>query len=863
MIEFKPAADFIDDDPWPRPAPVGDGSPFAAVAAARAATATGIVLGPVVHQSPRLRPLRSWRFGQSGTAVSLPDCWSRRDPGLADYRGPAAYEREVDVEGPFARVLFGGIDYIGAVSVDGERRVLHEGGFTPVAVDVPAGRSTVRVDVDDPVEPAMLEPDPLLRPKRKVKGVHEEHDSRPGGMAIGSHFDPAIWGVRWGTGGLTDTAWLHEHGRVRIDAVFVTAEPGSLRVNWVLTSVEAVDVELHARVDGAVDGFVVQAALEPGANRVAVRLAVSGETPWTPDEPRVYRLDSAVLVAGEVSDAHSTEFGFRHVAMESFQLRLNGDRVYVRAANYIPGVWPSELSSQTVERDMALARAAGLNSLGLHAGIARHAPRAADHAGVLLYQDFPLQWSYDPDRGPLADDGPTFAEASLWLAAELVYQFYNHPSIVYWCGHNEPAYQLREAFGTVNVPELLGLVETMDACPNEESLDMRRGDLFAQVDPSRAVNAVSGLGATRGDGDNHDYTGSLSGGTATDAGTGSVPFVSEYGAWSANFSAALDVPGATGDWPPPPEAEVDWYVRTHLFSTQVTYAGRPSRYPDFQTWCFAGQLWAGWHAKVVTEKARLAKWSPSAAHRYHFFVDHWGEAGAGMVDKWRTTGPGYRGLAAANRPLVALAPFPRGTRVRPGEAVRLPIVVVNDHLRDLGPVAVRWRLALLDGPDDCWLVGRDDPERPGPLQGELAPPDQCCVLPRAEGTTLLSGQATVDVGPDAIVQADEVVWTADVEGPVALFMDVAGVVGWTSFMVAPDGWRPAPGLVGRSRFRVAGEGELRRRWTGEVVDKTSAPPDQYLLDGRPVDVYDDVDVDDRGVVTAPTLPWPDPLAVTS
>jgi beta-mannosidase len=866
----------LDPDPWPRPAAVGDGSAFAAVSVAVAAPVAGVDVvdaGSVTVPARRLSPLNTWRFSADPAApatepVTAPDVWSRRDPGLADFRGPAVYERTVEAVGPYGRAIFEGLDYLASVSVDGRRVALHEGAFAPVAVPVPAGRpSVVRVELDDPVEPNMLLPDPLLRTKRKVKGVAELHDSRPGGMAIGSQFDATRWGVRWGTGGLAGPVWLHEHGALRIDAAFVTATPGQLRLSWVVTNLEsdAVDAEVTGLV-GDEAGVVVRTTLAPGANRVSIKLRVEGEEHWSPESPALYALRSAVQAAGATgaSDTDEVRFGFREVAMpiegpEQYHLRVNGERVYVRAANYIPGVWPSELRPSTVADDVALARQANLNSLGVHAGVCGPLLPLADEAGLLVYQDFPLQWSYDPDAGPLAEGGPTFAEASTWLAAELVYRLYNHPSIVYWCGHNEPAYQLREAFGTVNVPELLGLVETMDACPSEAALDEQRADVFRFVDPTRPATSASGLGASRPDGDHHDYAGSLSGGTATANGAGTVPFVSEYGAWFANFSAAGGVPAAAGDWPPPAETEPDWYVRTHLYSTQVTYGGRPSRFPDFPTWCFAGQLWGGWHAKVVTEKARLSKWQPSGAQRYHFFVDHWGEAGAGVVDKWRTTGPAYRGLAASNRPLVALAPFPRGARVAPGAEVRLPIVVLNDSARAAGPLPLRWRLAALDvDAGDCFLVGRDTPERPGPLQGELAPTDQCCVFPRREGRTLLSGELEVDVAADARIEAAEVVWAGSgYEGPVALFLDVAGVVGWTSFVVAPDDWSPAPGLAGPSRFRVTSDrpGALRRRWTGEEVDPAAAPPDQYLLGDLPVDVYDDTHVSLDGTVTSNPLPW--------
>jgi beta-mannosidase len=879
-MELKPDYPLVDDDPWPRPAPVGAGSVYAPVSSAVVVPPSSVEVAGVVDAAgwdlgaPARSDLVDWTFsGPSGSwPVTVPDTWSRRDPALADFRGPCSYERVVEASGPFARVVLDGVDYLASVFVDGALAFTHEGGFTPIAVDVPTGRPVaVKVVVDDPVEPEMLEPDPLLRPKRKIKGVFEEHDSRPGGMSIGSHYDASVWGVRWGSGGVSGPARLEESGVVRLDAVFVTAVPGSLRVNWVLTNLgdSAVDVEVRSAV--ADSGLVVAARLAPGASRVAVRLVLVGEEHWSPERPVLYRLTSAVVVDGAVSDVRAVDFGVRSVEMavsgpSQFQLRLNGERTYVRAANYIPGVFASELSASLLRRDAELAKEAGLNSLGVHAGVCPGAVAAADEVGLLIYQDFPLQWSYDPAGGPLFEGGPTFAEASSWLAAELAYRFYNHPSVVYWCGHNEPAYQLREAFGTVNVPELLGLVDTMDGCPNEESLDLERAAVLARVDPSRPVSAVSGLGASRDDGDNHDYTGSLSGGHATNSGTGTVPFVSEFGAWSANFSAAgVGGAGSAGFWPPSEADEVRWYEQTHLYSTQVTYAGRPSRFEDFQTWCFAGQLWAGWHAKVVSEKARLAKWSPSGAHRYHFFLDHFGDGGAGVVDRHRTVGPAYGGLAAANRPVAALAPFPVGGRVVPGSVVRLPVFVVNDLSSALGPVEVSWQLCALDGDDDCWLVGRDDPERPGPLQGELAPSDQVCVIPRRFGRVLASGVAAASVGADALVQVDEVVWTASWEGPVALFMTVGnGAPGWTSFMVAADGWSPVPGLTGRARFAVSGPGagagspgSLVRRWTGEPVPSLDAvPPDQYLLDGVPVNVFDDVRVAADGTVErASPLPW--------
>ncbi len=880
MLEMSVPADPVDPDPLPRPAPVGPGSAFRAVADAAPVTIRSVeIVDAPVLPAPRRRPLRSWRFDAGdaarrvdvdavltgGHVVAVPHCWSRSHPELHDHPGPALYAREVTANGPHARLVGYGLDYVSRIIVDGETAAVHEGAFAPAAVELPVGRPVpVAVWLDDPVEEHRLTREPGLKKTRKIKGTQEDHDSRPGGMAYGPLYDHET--VRmWPTGGITEKVVLHETGPLRVAATFATAEPGSLRLSWVIENLgPPVQAEIMATIGGA--AVRVQVELEPGPGRASVRLDTGGESPWSPDDPALYELRTALFVDGVLSDADRTTVGFRSVDMATegpgqLILHLNGSRTYVRAANYIPGMWWPELTATRVQRDVDLALAANLNSFGVHATVCPQLYPEADRRGLLVYQDFPLQQAYDATGGPLIEGGADFADASLHLTAELVYRFYNHPSIVYWCGHNEPAYMFAPPEGLEDTLPAESVFREMlrhlRELPDEEALDVRRVELFRSVDPTRPALQASGMGGKRPDGDVHDYAGSLSGGHATASTAGRTAFVSEFGAWAANFSAAAEVGAARGDWPPPPEADRDWHMHTHLVWIQNTFAGRPDRFEDFQRWCFAGQLWAGWHAKTVIEKARAAKYRPSAAHRWHFYVDHFGAAGAGVVDRHRTTGPAYRGLAATNRPLLPLSPLVDGGRITPGSQVHLPLIVVNDLARDLGTVPLRWRLAAL-GDEDRFLVGRDDWTglTDDPLLHPAAP-DHCAVLPRRAGRTLLEGEIEITVGPDDLVAAGEVTWTADVEGPVALFMAADGIENWTAFMVAPDGWQPAPGLDGPRVFRVRGADDrpLRRRWTGEEADPEAAPPDQYLLGDIPIDVYDDVDVAVDGTARSSPLPW--------
>ena len=89
----------------------------------------------------------------------------------------------------------------------------------------------------------------------------------------------------------------------------------------------------------------------------------------------------------------------------------------------------AEATTQELIRDVQLAVEANLDLLRIHAHVTRlELYDAADAAGLLLWQDLPLQWGYA--RG-------TRKEA-VRQAREMVDLLGHHPSIALWCAHNEP-----------------------------------------------------------------------------------------------------------------------------------------------------------------------------------------------------------------------------------------------------------------------------------------------------------------------------------------------------------------------------------------------------------------------------------------
>jgi beta-mannosidase len=116
--------------------------------------------------------------------------------------------------------------------------------------------------------------------------------------------------------------------------------------------------------------------------------------------------------------------------MKRFVLSVNGERLFLKGADHGPTrLAIAEAAPDELRADVELAKDAGLDLLRLHAHVTRpELYDAADEAGVLLWQDLPLQWGY----------ARTIRKQAARQAAAMVDHLGHHPSIAIWCGHDEP-----------------------------------------------------------------------------------------------------------------------------------------------------------------------------------------------------------------------------------------------------------------------------------------------------------------------------------------------------------------------------------------------------------------------------------------
>lgn len=455
--------------------------------------------------------------------------------GGLDHHGVVWYRRDFNYKSKekFASLHFEGVDYFSDVFLNGKFIGHHTGYFDPFAFDVTdkikAGKNSLAVRVDSPYEQPGLNGWHIR--KRLIKGILNHHDCRPGGG-----WNPE--GQSYNTGGIWNNVVLEQHGAVTIESVLLRADldsqPATLHIVLKVmnrSGEDKAELEIQCTPEnfkGKKQNSKSTIDLPAGESIHTVQIPVADVHVWQPWDrgfPHLYRIDSSLSASGKEATASSL-FGFRTVKVEQgFRWFVNGKPYFIRGANYIGSQWLSEtlfheaVTSKThpfgggagdefFSCDVALAKDANLNMLRVHAHVLpKEFHSACDRAGILVWQDFPLQWGYC--------DEPEFqAEAERQMQA-MITLLYNHPSIVAWCCHNESPW---------DAPWMAGAVGgTYDPTQNR-NLDINLQSIAKTIDPDRYVHLSSGTG------DGHAYPGWYQGHWRDFRDLPGAPFITEYGA---------------------------------------------------------------------------------------------------------------------------------------------------------------------------------------------------------------------------------------------------------------------------------------------------------------------------------------------
>jgi beta-mannosidase len=618
------------------------------------------------------------RLMDTGSPADLPA--PPKDVGF-DYEGTVWFRKTITWDGAAGVTVLDldMVDYYAEVFVNGASVGRHEGYFQRWSVDLTGalrkGKNLLCVKVSAPALAFDLAQQfPVSWPKQQnqIKGIFGYHDTRPGATS------PR--GQERGTGGILRGVALRVSSGVDLVELKVTprdVSEASARLvieavtrNWGKKTVEAtlkgtIGAKNFASTARLPVTFAVKA--EPGLSRSVGEVKIDKPAlwwSWDYGKPNLYLLeaDLAAKAGAAALDAKAVTFGVRSIARDAeWVVKLNGQRVYARGSNYISTQWLSQADRAFYERDIKLVVGANLNSLRVHAHLER--PEfydVADEMGVMIWQDFPLQWGYT--------DEAAFHEEAKRQASDMIERFYDHPSIIVWCMHNES-------------PHSMSWMKKKD---NQQNLKLDE-ELYAvakKKDPARIPHSDSGAG------DGHSYTGWYVfqiGDLVKD-----LPkerYITEFG---AEGLPALETLKAMFDeatlWPDTP---LDWEAWKFAdFQPDQTFnLAKVKMGKTINEFIAASQRYQANLLRFQTEVFRRGKWTKSTGLYQFMFVDDWPSITWSVVDYYRRPKLAYATLRDSMQRLLPSIEYDIHKADGP-----VAIWVVNDHLQPVAKANVKWKL---------------------------------------------------------------------------------------------------------------------------------------------------------------------------
>lgn len=376
--------------------------------------------------------------------MKVPSNWEQQ--GLHNFSGSVWFKTIFELnrkpeQEEINTLKFSGVDYFAEVWLNGTRLGSHEGYFQTFVFDVThalnySGGNELIVKVTSPLE----EPGTVWPYKKKlIKGIFNHHDCRPGGWSLER-------GQEQNTGGIWNDVELILGKKIYADSlkVFTSLCDNYEKCGVVVTLSyrnnlkSAVKTKLNYEIKEPSESIIkgeAEAEFKSGSGEITFSMNLKNPAlwySWDVGTPNLYE----IKILSDLLDEIHEVFGIKEVKLDNESaFYINGKKLFLRGTNIISAQFLSGLDSGKIKELALLLKEANVNIVRVHAHINRkELYDEFDRQGILVWQDFALQWTYD--------DSPKFRANAVGQIKDMVCQLYNHPSIAFWCCHNEPGEQI-------------------------------------------------------------------------------------------------------------------------------------------------------------------------------------------------------------------------------------------------------------------------------------------------------------------------------------------------------------------------------------------------------------------------------------
>lgn len=622
------------------------------------------------------------------TSIAVPSNW--HSSGV-EYSGSALYQTNFDVSNYDSSkrywLKFDAVDYQARVALNNMPFAPHSGYFAPFDYEVTnvikSNDNQLSVVVtsenDQKVEDWSLN-------KKEIKGVLNHHDTRPGGA----------WsdrGQEANSGGIWGSVALERTGPIAIKTLKFVPEisrdgetTGQLKLtlNSSITTDATIVIALQRhntdRPEATIERYEFTRSLNKGKSDILWTIPSMKRDLWWPydwGKPTLYDLRVEVFEGERIlSHQCSEKIGFRHFeySEDNQHFYVNFQPYFIRGTNYIGSQWLGEMGNEEYERDLMLMREANINSVRVHAHVAgKRFYDKADELGLIVWQDFPLQWGYEDSISLVAE-----AESQ---ARDMIDMLYNHPSIAFWSAHNEPPwdatwmkYKYRSYRPDHNVELTKAVYQALEA-----------------ADDHRIARQASYT-------HEHPWFGWYSGHYKDYRKIAGPPIISEFGAQSfPDIDVVEAILNGESNWPLNKAQLKKLSYHNYQHHETLNIAGVEIG-DSLNSYIVNSQRYQRQVNKYAAEQLRLKKNKGIAAIYQFMFVDSWQAVTWAILDVERNPKPAYFAVKESFQPVLAVASINNDI-----SSTLIDISVINDSREEISQASIS--LECIDDshqPKRCW-----------------------------------------------------------------------------------------------------------------------------------------------------------------
>jgi beta-mannosidase len=591
-----------------------------------------------------------------------------------DYNGTAWYRTTFHtVPNKTIRLKFSGVDYFSEVWLNGYFLGCNEGYFNSFEFDLTPflyeKDNVLAVKVSSPNPPVSLK----IREERKknylIKGAIQNWDA--------NNLDLNPGGIWNDVELLTSDAVYIE----KVNVISIIKEINGNYANTVATAqIRCRNEAKHVQKANLViivkpgnfsgDEKILQKdiCISPGESIQEFRLPIEEVHLWWPwDHGKQNLYDVSVRIQGnEFYDQFEQKIGFRKVERgEQWSIFVNDRRIYLRGTCYLSDQCLSNSDKNRYFRDLSLMREANLNAVRVYANFEKQDfYHLCDELGMLLLQDFPLQWEYDISPGLI--------KKAEFMAEQMVHQLNHHPSIIIWSIHSEADHESFRKLDTaiynlgIRLDRTRIWHKTNKIIGNRKSSPINWKKEFVWDD---AHETFSGT---------YDYIGWYEGKTEELPTFDKDRFqiICEFGAQALPTQSFLEsIIPKEALWPPKWEV---WLKRNFQKDEQFLWIDQPE---NLQSFIKNSQHYQSEFLKKHIAFYRIQKFKPNNGYFQFTFTDCWKGITWSVCDYDRNPKEGYDALKAVSQPLLPII-NPYSPKSKDQNERVYDILIINDFEKE-------------------------------------------------------------------------------------------------------------------------------------------------------------------------------------